>query len=152
MALLAFLCLSVKAQSDTTKTSDWEYSSSVNEMTNDKSFYAQTISDVNDANLTLELLVRYSNKENEVIITIQNAIFDIQLNGINIEAKFDDGKIDKYGCTTSKTNMFTTIFVYREKTFIEKLKKSKKLFIQVDVSGHGREVFKFNTENLVWDH
>ncbi len=149
--LMAFLCLKSIANPDTTKTSTWRYWDSVNEMTNTKSYFAKTFSDPAYGDVTISILVRYS-KENEVILSIQNAIFDSQSGGININVKFDDGSIEKYGCSDAKSTMFETVFVYRDKKFIEKLKKSHKLFIEVPIYDHGKDVFKFDTSNFVWEH
>ena len=149
-ALMAFLCLSVKAQQDTTN-SDWKYTSNVDEMTNNKRYFATISSDPTDDNMVATLIIRYKEKENDAMLSIEHGVFNMTIYGIIAYIKFDDGKIEKFNCAGSASNNYGLIF-FPAKRFIKALKTSKKMLIKIELYNKGEETFRFNTEGIVWEH
>jgi len=152
--LLASLLLSVKAQTkkDTVESENWRYSEEINEMTGKKTFRASTESSVVDEDTQSSITVRYMDGKNEVLFIVASAMFNIKVGAYQIDAKFDDGKIEKYLCDKSDGDNFQLVFIYKNNTFIKKLKESKKLLIQCSLYQKGEKVFKFDTSNLKWGH
>ncbi|HEY4194701.1 MAG TPA: hypothetical protein VGM63_04145, partial [Mucilaginibacter sp.] len=144
---LVILCLSANAQTENSKLY-WSYSDKVNEMTSDHSYYAET-SD-NTADVTATITVRYSKGKNDVLLTVNGAIFNMTVDGMFFKVKFDDSKIEKLSAVGSSSGGYDTIFVYATKSFIKKLKASKITFIEIELYDHGTHTFKFKTAGLVW--
>lgn len=159
LLLLTTTGLSVKAQTSIdTLNSNWAYSSKVNEMTNDTSYYAETSDNTNK--VTATLTVRYSNGKNEVLITANNGVLNFQSSSyqgivfttLTFKAKFDDDDIETWRANPSSDGSYRTGFIKAPQRFTKKLKKSKVTFIQVVIYNDGVYTFKFNTKNLIWDH
>lgn len=141
--------ISVMAQSDTSKT-NWIYSDDINQMTSDHSYYAQATTD--NGKLEATMTVRYSKKDNEVLLSCPNGIFNIGVYGMFLKAKFDNSKIEKFSATKSNDGGFRTVFIHNAKSFIKKLKTAKTTFIEIELYDGGVNTFRFNTENLKWNY
>jgi hypothetical protein len=148
IALLAVLSLSVKAQK-------WKYSTKVDEMTSDKLYFA-TIDSEPDNSTHTGITVRYSEGKNQVILSIEHGMFNIEVSGYitntKVYVKFDDGNIETFYADPAKDNVYNLLFLHRANNFIKKLKASKKIFIKTEVYSKGSMIFSFNTDGLQWDH
>lgn len=154
IALMGVLCLSVKAQikTDTIVPENWKYSEETNEMTNKKSYYAETYSDILSDGTNTALTVRYLKDENDVLFTIGKAMFNTGIGYYELQVKFDDGKIEKYRCDNSANNNFQMVFVRKTNEFIQKLKIAKTVLIQCNIYQRGDMVFHFDLSGLKWEH
>ena len=152
--LLVTMCLSVNAQSpiDTTK-SDWHYYTRTDEMTSDKSYFADIYSDPSsNYNLTANLIIRNSKDGNEILLSIPNGVMNVGVYGIVINVKFDAGKVEKFSAHSGDSYKFSEIFINSVPKFIKELKLSKKILLQVELYDKGDEVFHFDTEGLTWNY
>jgi len=153
IVLLAIISLSVSAQKDTTKISEWDYSNKVDEMTLDKSFYATLYNESDKNNPVISaLIIRYSNGKTEVLLFIHNALFNASTYGQQISVKFDDDKIETYNCSLPSDNTFNLLFIGSPKNFLKKIKSSKKLLLKANLYDKGDQIFHFNTDGLQWDY
>lgn len=152
IALLAFLCLSVKAQSDTSKNYNWSYRVDINQMTNDKRYYADVYSEPSKIVLSIRMLVRYMNKKNDVLLFLDGALYDSSVYGNYIQVKFDNGKIENYRCYVLSSSQFKMCYISKSDKFINELKMAKKILIQAPIYGQGSQVFKFDVDELKWDY
>lgn len=76
------------------------------------------------------------------------------VNGSGFLARFDDGPIDETWSLVDMARNGKGLVIYDKKqykTFIDKLKKSKKVKIQVRLANRGMKTFEFSTEGLEWD-
>jgi hypothetical protein len=154
ISLATILCLSIKAQTktDTVTSENWKYSERTNEMTNKKSYYAETYSSILDDGTNTALTVRYLKDENDVLFTIGKALFNTGIGDYEIQVKFDDGKIEKYRCDKAANNDFQTVFVHKANEFIKRLKSAKIVLIQCNIYQRGDMVFHFDLSGLKWEH
>jgi hypothetical protein len=155
IALITILCLStVKAQTqkDTTN-SDWHYYTRTDEMTGDKSNFADIYSEPSsNYNLTANLIIRNSKAGNEILLAIPNGVIDVGINGIVVSVKFDDGKVEKFSAHSGDTNKFSVLFLGSVSKFLKELKVSKKMLLQISLYDKGDEVFHLSTEGLIWNY
>lgn len=74
--------------------------------------------------------------------------------GSGILAVFDDGEVDdRWGLinTTEKHNCLFMFYPNKVAPFVEKLKKSKQVRIQVNLENVGRTTFDFDVSGLKWE-
>jgi hypothetical protein len=67
-----------------------------------------------------------------------------------IEAKFDDGGIQKYKARGTRDGTSNMIFVSNEKRFIEQLRSSKHLWINADFYKYAGQQMEFQTAAFKW--
>lgn len=76
------------------------------------------------------------------------------VNGSGFLARFDDGPVDETWSLVGMDRKGKGLVIYDKKqykTFIDKLKKSKKVKIQVRLANRGMKTFEFSTEGFEWD-
>lgn len=74
--------------------------------------------------------------------------------GSGILAVFDEGEIDSRWSLINMTDNRTSLLMYQPNKvapFVEEIKSSKQVRIQVNLEHVGRKTFDFNVEGLQWD-
>jgi hypothetical protein len=95
--------------------------------------------------------VRKSSSSLDLIFSIDKGQIDFDYSGTNIRVKFDDEKPTIWIVSESSTNDTDVLFFSAKKLFLNKLKKSKNLVLEIPFYQNGNQQFEFNIENLVWD-
>lgn len=140
--------------------SEWEYTTEQDEMRGAKSHFAQL-----EASNTIDLDFPYGEQRGRILVR-QSAQFgfdvlvgvpsgQIMCNSFSdshINVKFDDGAIQRYGCTDASDGTSNMIFIQGSKGFLSKLKKSKKAVVEAEFFQNGMQQMTFNTANLKWEH
>ena len=147
------------------KKFNWEYSEDINQMTSKKDFFAKTYSTnlLNfqppyDGSQNAMLFLRYKGVENDVTLSIEKGQFYVyggsleDGNSGTIKIRFDDGKAKEYEYSTPSDGGTDMIFIHPAKAIINKMKKSKIMFIQVSFYNEGSQILNFNVDSLKWDH
>ena len=67
-----------------------------------------------------------------------------------VAVKFDDGPIENFGCSEPQSAASDTIFINRERSFVEKLRKAKTVIIEAMYYDHGPAQLKFEVAGLDW--
>ncbi len=139
--------------------SNWEYRESKDKMTDEKSYFA-TCKSINtvyfdfpySGGSTFTLTLRKMNQNNHVLLRVSKGQFMASLFGSEqLRIKFDEGITQKYSYSSPSDGSSDVIFINNESNFISKLKKSKKILIEVLFFNHGKEIIEFNIEGLQWN-
>ncbi len=69
----------------------------------------------------------------------------------HVSVKFDDGPIQKIRCTDASDGTSNLVFVSNPKSFILKLKSSKKLIVEAEFFQNGNQQLVFDTSGLKWE-
>lgn len=144
------------------KQSVWQYLQNKDEMRASVRYSAVNAS-LNTANFSfpygeskLELILRKDPEYgNDVMFVIGNGQFNTCFNGCKITVKFDDQKLETFSMIGPDSGSHDTLFIDGKKNlarFMDKLKKSKKLTVEVAFFNHGKEQFKFDIDGLEWKH
>lgn len=73
--------------------------------------------------------------------------------GSGVLVRFDGGEVDNTWSLIFMSNDRKGLIIdHKEMEFIQKLKKSKNVKIQVNLENVGRNTFEFNTAGLKWDY
>jgi hypothetical protein len=153
--MMAFLCLCFicKAQvKDTLNSQNWFYSQSQNEMTGKFSYFAKLLNEPSDNKMNVVLMVRNQEGKNNVMLVIGGGLFNISGDYYQIQLKFDDGSIDSYWTDVAADNQFNLVFMRNPNNIIKKMKQAKHIFMSAYIYGKGENVFRFEVQNLVWEH
>jgi hypothetical protein len=138
--------------------SEWTYSTQQDEMRRAESRFAQL-----EASNTLDLNFPYGEQRARILIRKSPKFgFDIlvgvpsgqimcnSFSNSHINVKFDDGPIQRFGCTDASDGSSNMIFVEGAKGFLGKLKQSKKAVVEAEFYQNGLQQMTFNTANLQW--
>jgi len=68
----------------------------------------------------------------------------------HIKVRFDDEKPENYYCNEPSDGSSNTYFIKAKTKFLNKLKKSKKVYIETEFYTNGLKVMEFNTAGLEW--
>lgn len=92
---------------------------------------------------------------NDVIFSVNGQFNSCIIDGCKITVKFDDGKLESYRMVGSNGGDSSMLFIESSKatkTFVDKLKKSKKLIVEGNFYNYGKGQFTFDTQGLEWKH
>ena len=135
----------------------WEYRTKNDQMRGTSTRFAESTS-TNKANFAaphaggsyLELTLRERSKDGlNILFTISKGQFQCT-GGCKFFAKFDEGKIYEIEATGSSSGSVDTIFVQDEPPFLEALRTSRKLIVEMEFFQEGSSQFVFNTTGLKW--
>ena len=135
----------------------WEYRSKTDQMRGSTTRFAESTS-TNKVNFSapyaggsyLELTLRERSKDGlNILFTISKGQFQCS-SGCKFFAKFDEGKIYEIAATGSSSGSVDTIFVEDEPPFLEALRNSRKLIVEMEFFQEGSNQFVFNTAGLKW--
>lgn len=153
---ILFLILLFSCADKESKKSDnipWYYFDETNKMDNSKQYVAYTISK-NYLNFKFPYnggsffyLVLKNKDGNHVLLYSENAHF---IRDSYIKVKFDDEEPIDFWYKISAYRSNDAIFIDESEEFIEKLKKSNKVMIEVPFYDNGRKIIEFDTYGLTW--
>lgn len=134
----------------------WTYQDETDKMTNTKTSFAMLQSDNNltlsspyDGLTTGNLTIRKKRNSLDVIMQITNGqIIAPSYDSKNVLIKFDDKPAKRWSYLESADYDSKVIFIRNEKSFVEKLKHSKKVIIEFIVYQDGNQQLEFSTQNL----
>lgn len=140
------------------KVSGWKYETSINKMTSNKDIFCTVQS---NESLNLEapydgvnygsIIVRKRNGEVDIIIKIMQGQISGGYENEYFKARFDEEKQITFSYLTPTDNSTETIFVENTSKFLKKLRKSKKVLIQIPLYHNGNQILEFNTEGLKFE-
>jgi len=137
---------------------NWKYDIDEDKMRGTKELYAGVESSntldlgfpYNDSKLTI--IVRKIDKETNVILKVKGQFAcNHYSEKCIISVKSDDNAIVKYEFIKAEHAMMDTVFIDKEKDFIDMLKKSNKLIVEVPLFNKGRVQYEFNSSGLKWE-
>lgn len=68
-----------------------------------------------------------------------------------INVKFDNGPIERFGCTDASDGTNNMVFIQNTKAFMAKLKKSNRVVVEAEFFQNGMQQMVFETAGLKWD-
>lgn len=140
------------------KINGWKYETRINKMTSSKDIFCTV-----QSNETLSLgapydgvnygslVVRKMNGEVDIIISIMKGQISGGYENEYFKARFDDEKQITFSYLSPSDNSTESIFVENTAKFLKKLRKSKKVLIQIPLFQNGNQILEFNTEGLKFD-
>lgn len=143
------------------KEGEWNFSTEMDEMTDDKNIWASIVSENSSAgssaysNTYCTLTVRYMKKWGgfDVLVGLTNGqIYGNEYRNENyIMARFDNEQPIKYWYNESADASSKTVFIRKSADFINRCKKATSIKLEVPVFQGGRPVFIFKVNSpLVW--
>ena len=100
----------------------------------------------------MQITIRKMEKEINVLITLKGQIVcNSYSERCYVSVKSDDSKILQYDFTEAAHGRSDLIFINKEKEFVELLKKSKNLIVEVPLFNYGRQQYNFDVSGLKWD-
>lgn len=135
----------------------WEYEETIDKMNETKTKIASIEANEEllfdfpyDGGSTAKIVLRNKNGNTNVFLTISKGQFITQYDNRYIKTKFDNQKPKTQSVSESSDGSSDILFINSEKTFISKLKNSKKLIIEAEFYQEGLKQMEFNTEGLDW--
>ena len=145
----------------TTANPNWAYEESVDDMRGTTTYTAISNSK-NNVNLEfpytggtyLNLIVRYNDEsKNEVLIVTNNGQLWCEYNSCEMTVKFDDKKVKPYSIVRASGGSSEAMFLNSSQdAFINQLKESKSMMIEIGFFNNGNQQFTFDTAGLDWQH
>lgn len=87
----------------------------------------------------------------DVFLTIDNGQFVCHsFTGGRIAAKFDDEPIRNYACNNAADGSPTILFIGNPRDFLSRLRRARRLVIEVDFYQAGRQQLRFDVAGLRW--
>lgn len=149
-----------KSESTEEVSTAWEYSESVDEMTDKTNYYA-TIESENSVDFDfpynggsiLTFTIRQSSQYGkEMYISISKGQFNAGISGTKIKVRFDDEEPFSVSCNTPSDYSTDVLFLTGYDKLLKKLKNSKTMKINVEFFNEGTRTFEFDVEGLEWEH
>lgn len=140
------------------KTIDnWTYSIDEDKMRGIKNVFVKTISTntiqlgfpYNDSKLGI--IIRKKDGETNVLLPVKGQFVCGYSEKCYVNVKFDEKPIVKYEFVEAANASSDTVFIKKEKEFINELKKSKKIIIEVPLFDKGNQQYEFNVDGLKWE-
>lgn len=137
---------------------NWKYDIDEDKMRGTKTLYAGIESSntldlgfpYNDSKLNI--IVRKMDKETDVIIKVKGQLVCHSYSEkCIISVKADDNQIVKYEFTEAEHGGMNLVFINKTKDFINMLKKSNKLIVEVPLFDKGRVQYEFVSSGLKWE-
>ncbi|HGO5823356.1 TPA: hypothetical protein ACK3JW_001022 [Mannheimia haemolytica] len=146
----------------TVEKSKWEYEQEKDELRNATTYLARIRStntidfgfpyDGSAMNIMLRKDPKYGN---DIMFSVNGQFNGCMIDSCKITVKFDDGKLESYRMVGSDGGDNSTLFIENQKamkTFVDNLKKSKKLIVEASFYNYGKGQFTFDTQDLEWKH
>lgn len=138
---------------------NWTYNEDEDKMEGTKQFFANCTSTNTadfefpyDGGSTLDIHIRNLGEGNEALITVSKGQFMTSIgDSESLKAKFDDEKPMNFTYSSASDGSGDVIFINNSSKFISKIKKAKKVMLEVGFFNSGRKVLEFETEGLKWD-
>lgn len=141
------------------KQSNWDYSEDEDKMEGNKQFFASTTSTNTvefefpyDGGSNMNIVIRNLGKENDAILTISKGQFLTSISdGQSFKVKFDNEKTSTFYFASASDGSSDIVFINNSAGFISKIKKAKKIMLEIPFFDAGNKIFEFNVEGLKWD-
>lgn len=141
------------------KQSNWSYSEDEDKMEGTKQFFASTTSTniiefefPYNGGSNLNIIIRNLGKENDAVLTISKGQFLTSFSDSqSFKVKFDDEKTSTFYFNSASDGSSDVVFISNSSKFISKIKKAKKVMIEIPFYDSGDKVFEFNVEGLEWN-
>ncbi|WP_159981927.1 MULTISPECIES: hypothetical protein [unclassified Novosphingobium] len=138
--------------------SKWTYSTNKDEMRGSESHYASLKSDAEIqldfpyGEQTPEILIRQSPKFGfDILVGVASGQIQCsEYSDGHLSVKFDDGPIQRFGCTEAADGSSNMVFVDNAKSFLAKLKTSKKVIVEAQFYQNGMQQMTFQPAGLEW--
>lgn len=144
---------------DAKPKSKWSYSTDTDDMRGITVRYAE-IEAENTVSLDFpygeqrgQMLVRQSEKSGlDIMVGVASGqiLCHSFMNG-HINVKFDDGPIERFGCSGASDGTSNMVFIKGANGFLDKLKKSEKAIVEAEFFHNGTQQLTFDTANLEWE-
>jgi hypothetical protein len=142
-----------------TKNENWNYSTSLVGIDKEKMSWIETRS-LNSLNLKFpynginrgELTIRKSKGKTELIFTINKGQILCDLYTCKGRIKFDSSPSILFTGDKPSNGTSNMIFISNSSDFIQRIKKSKSVSIEVELYQEGNQILDFNVENLNLDY
>ncbi|PJG81976.1 hypothetical protein [Caviibacterium pharyngocola] len=154
---------SKEIDSQLAKLMSWEYRETKDEMRETTNYFASILSS-NKVEFSFPYqggshlymtLRKHSELGNDVMFIISKGQFSCRINGCKISVKFDNNKVENYTMSEPDSGGSDTLFISSSqdiKKFTDKLRKSKKVIVELPFYEHGKKQFTFDIEGLTWSH
>ena len=139
-------------------TSSWNYSESKDKMTGSVTKFA-IVQSTNEIELDFPyggkqkatLIIRkHPRHGNDVILSIERGQFLCQISKCTASVKFGDKGPVSITMAEPQDHSSTTLFVANADSFINKVKGSRKVLVEIVIYQAGNKVFEFDTQDLKW--
>ena len=140
-------------------TSKWQYLSNQDEMRGTKNTWAIILSDnrsdvgpYRTQIVQMKIEIRHMPKKYglDVILSIPEGQIHCRYDGCKIPMKFDDGPIITYTADRAESG-YQSIFIREKEGFVRRIKKAKKMIIEIPVWKKGSQQFTFSPAGLDWE-
>lgn len=144
-------------QQEAPPASKWSYREDRDEMRDSVSKYANLTSEneINfgfpyDGGSSANIVVRRRAQDGlQVMLTVSSGQFMCNsFSDTVVNVKFDNGPVQKFGCTDTTSGSSETIFLTNPSRFLAALKKSEKVIVEAQFFQHGPAQFSFASKGL----
>lgn len=145
------------AATSTRPASKWSYSEDVDQMRGTTARYASVTSEIKlsfgfpykGGNATLTLRRRPEDGLN-IILEVKGQFLCSSFRNDRVAVKFDDGPIQRFGCSEPSDARTGELFINGENRFVAKLKKARTVIIEAEFYQEGRRQMQFDVAGLDW--
>lgn len=138
----------------------WIYTEREDKMTSSKKYYAEIEANEvlrfnfpYDGGSIATLTLRSKGKSSQdIYLSVSKGQFKNDSDGGVIKIRFDDNVAKKYSYSNSSDGSTDIIFLDSVGSILDKIKKSKRMLIEVEFYQEGLRVIEFYTEGLKWEH
>lgn len=140
-------------------TSSWQYDESIDEMRGQSSYFAINKStNVIDLgfpygqDIDLNIIIRDDAQYGkDVLFAVNKGQLFCSYQDCYVSVKFDDGPVQELAANEAEAGSSEVLFLANDiSSFVNKLKKSDSVMIEVNFFDHGKEQFKFDVSGLDW--
>lgn len=96
------------------------------------------------------LALRRQGASQDVMVSIEKGQIICPPSSCSVLVRFDNDKAASFSAAHPADHSSTMLFLSPEKRFIERLKKSKKTLVELNLYQAGTQVIEFNTAGLEW--
>ena len=140
---------------------NWVYSSDVDKMRDETSYYAVNTSKNNveldfpyQGGTHLKIMLRKDVEHgNDVIFVTNKGQLYCNYRDCYVSVKFDDGPVEKLEAAEAEAGSNEVLFLANNPaSFAKKLKSANTVMVEVQFFDHGKEQFEFDVSGLEWSY
>lgn len=147
--------MKIKANKSVNEKNTWEYRKETNPMGDEQKFYSVSSTDLVYLDFPYEggssgtITIRKKNgRIDAIMFLISQGQIHTEVEGNYFRIRFDEEKPVNWSMSESATGSSDIMFFDNETALLNKIKKSKKVTLEVPFYNNGNQHFVFNTENL----
>jgi hypothetical protein len=139
----------------------WTYTTGEDKVRGATSYFATTTSTNSveldapyDGGSTLRMTVRQSSAQGADVILVLSSgqLLCRAYDGCYATVRFDQKPAERIELVEASDNSSDTVFVSETPAFIAKLKKARKVIVELEIYEAGRPQFEFDVAGLKWEH